>query len=238
MSASAIVKDGVVTNNGTASNTSTSTSSTSKIDDYKEQFMTLLVAQMKYQDPLEPTSNTEYISQYAQFTEVEQMQNLADTVALNRASDMVGKTVQITETDDDGNSKIAAEGKVDYVTYVSGEAYVNIKGTAYSVDKVTAVLDSTYTSNVTCADNIKTALSKLPDVDECTLKADQTNLEALITNYNGISGDVTQFLTTAQISSIKAYAEKYAALIKEASAATTDTTVTDTTEKAEATEQT
>ena len=43
----------------------------------KEAFLQLLVAQMKYQDPLEPTSNTEYISQYAQFSQVEQMQNMS-----------------------------------------------------------------------------------------------------------------------------------------------------------------
>ena len=42
----------------------------------KEAFLQLLVAQMKYQDPLQPTSNTEYISQYATFSQVEQMQNM------------------------------------------------------------------------------------------------------------------------------------------------------------------
>ena len=53
----------------TASQTSvkkSTKSSNSGMD--KEAFLQLLVAQMKYQDPLEPTSNTEYISQYAQFS--------------------------------------------------------------------------------------------------------------------------------------------------------------------------
>ena len=45
----------------------------------KDAFLQLLVAQMQYQDPLEPTSNTEFVSQYAQFSQVEQMQNMAAT---------------------------------------------------------------------------------------------------------------------------------------------------------------
>ena len=36
----------------------------------KDAFLQLLVAQMKYQDPLEPTSNTEYVSKYATFSEL------------------------------------------------------------------------------------------------------------------------------------------------------------------------
>ncbi len=33
----------------------------------KDDFLMLLVTQMKYQDPLEPESNTEYVAQLAQF---------------------------------------------------------------------------------------------------------------------------------------------------------------------------
>ena len=44
----------------------------------KDDFLLLLVTQMKYQDPLEPTSNTEYVAQLAQFTELEYMQNMTD----------------------------------------------------------------------------------------------------------------------------------------------------------------
>ena len=38
-------------------------------------FLQLLVAEMKYQDPLEPTTNTEYVSELASFTQVEATQN-------------------------------------------------------------------------------------------------------------------------------------------------------------------
>lgn len=34
----------------------------------QEQFLQLLVAQMQYQDPLEPTSNTEWVAQMATFS--------------------------------------------------------------------------------------------------------------------------------------------------------------------------
>ncbi len=75
----------------------------------KEAFLTLLVAQMEYQDPLDPTDNTEFVSQLAQFSSLEAMQNLqADMgdVSTNMnalrhqtSSDLVGRVVTVEGAD-------------------------------------------------------------------------------------------------------------------------------------------
>ena len=43
----------------------------------KDAFLSLLVTQMQYQDPLSPMDNTEYLAQLAQYSSLEQMTNVA-----------------------------------------------------------------------------------------------------------------------------------------------------------------
>ena len=66
----------------------------------KDMFLQLLVAQMRNQDPANPTDSSEFLAQTAQFTALEKMQEVADQtsqlVALQvafGASSMVGRTV-------------------------------------------------------------------------------------------------------------------------------------------------
>ena len=80
------VKDGKIVSQ---TNTTQKTTKSNGMD--KESFLQLLVAQMKYQDPLEPTSNTEYISQYAQFSQVESLQSMSSNMDLQRASKFTSK---------------------------------------------------------------------------------------------------------------------------------------------------
>ena len=65
-----------------------------------DMFLTLLVAEMQNQDPLEPTSNTEWVSQYATFTQVQQMSEMAQSVDVLRANNLIGKEVIMKTTSD------------------------------------------------------------------------------------------------------------------------------------------
>ena len=46
----------------------------------KNEFMELMIAQLKNQNPLEPQDNGEFISQLAQFSSLEEMQSLSGSV--------------------------------------------------------------------------------------------------------------------------------------------------------------
>ena len=65
----------------------------------EDAFMKLLVTQMQNQDPLSPTDSSQMMSQLAQFTSVEQLNNLASaTTALQLGQDFAGAVALIGHT--------------------------------------------------------------------------------------------------------------------------------------------
>lgn len=133
------VKDGVIqqTNN-------TNTKKTTKDNSLgKEAFLQLLVTQMKYQDPLNPSTDTEYIAQLATFSQLEQMQNLGAMTSNSQALSLIGKTVIIKTQSDTGKTNYIS-GRVDFVNITNGKARLSINGNLYSIDDLDSVIDDTY----------------------------------------------------------------------------------------------
>lgn len=123
--------------------TGTSTSSgTSKSAD-KDMFLQLLVAQMRYQDPMNPTDSSQFLAQSAQFTALEKMQDVADQTAKMLsaqmafgASGLVGK--QVSWTDTDGATK---SGTVNGVTFGPDGPVLSANGSTFPVSSLLSVND-------------------------------------------------------------------------------------------------
>ena len=210
MAVGAVIKDGKIVE--TAAESSVKKAATSSGMD-KDAFLQLLVAQMKYQDPLEPTSNTEYISQYATFSQVEQMQNMAATMELSRASSMVGKLVEVSTTDSNGETK-TIQGMVEYVTYENNKAYVSIEGTLYAADDVTSVIDETYQTAFDLAVAFARAMNKLPSLDMLTTD-DAESIETLRNGYNSLTSYQQSFISDDLVKKLKEYVNRMDKLLEE-----------------------
>jgi len=120
---------------------SNSTSGTSSLD--KDSFLQLLVTQMKYQDPLNPSTDTQFVAQLATFSQLEQMQNLNQTYSNSQAFGLVGMNVIVKTSDSSGNVSYKS-GTVDYVVMANGTAKLSIDKNLYTLDQLEQVIDSTY----------------------------------------------------------------------------------------------
>jgi flagellar basal-body rod modification protein FlgD len=65
-------------------------------------FLNLLVDELKYQNPLDPTSSSDFMSQIAQLSQVEQLQTVSSASQMGEAAGLIGQTV--TADDDTGST--------------------------------------------------------------------------------------------------------------------------------------
>ena len=113
----------------------------------KTDFLMLLSAQLRHQDPLNPQSDGEFASQLAQFASLEQMQNMNDTLSAMsgfQAYSLIGKYV-IAEAwvEVDGRMQFSEiPGIVDAVFTREGRMYAQIGIYTVPISSITDVFDS------------------------------------------------------------------------------------------------
>ena len=97
----------------------------------KDDFLNLLVTQLKNQDPLEPMKNEEFIAQLAQFSTLEQtiamnqsITNLLSLQTLSNASSFIGHNIAWIDMDGQEQS-----GTVLEVELFSDGPLLNVDGT-------------------------------------------------------------------------------------------------------------
>jgi flagellar basal-body rod modification protein FlgD len=135
---------------GATSQTSSSSASANPLASLQNPntFLNLLVAQLKYQDPLNPTSGTQFLSQTAQLTEVETMTQLQQEVSQEVTSQqqevtsqqqqastsMIGQTISATLSDG-----TTVSGVVQGVSLATGGPMLNVNGTPVPLGDVQSV---------------------------------------------------------------------------------------------------
>lgn len=127
---------------GTSYGSSSSTTKTTQ-ELGKDDFLKLLVTQLKTQDPLSPLEDKDFIAQMAQFTSLEQMKNMNNSVQITQATSFIGK--QVTWADATGTEQT---GIVSSVRIVGGEPRVMVGLEALELKKIMSVSDVPNTTYV------------------------------------------------------------------------------------------
>ena len=128
--------------NGTATNVNSDGTATANDSlTNKNQFLLLLVNELQNQDPTAPTDEKQTLSQLAQFSSLEQMQNLNTTLTASsgfgqvaQSATLIGKTVS-TATDTDAG----VSGVVASVSLSGGKTYLQIGSQSVDASTITSI---------------------------------------------------------------------------------------------------
>lgn len=129
---------------GASGSSAALTSTTPKVLD-RDAFLKLLITELRYQDPMQPMQDKEFISQLAQFSSLEQMQRMnqgfdyfGKSAMANQAFAMTGKWVDYA----DAATGTIATGKVSGVSFRDGSPMLRIGSRDVPLDYIMSVYPS------------------------------------------------------------------------------------------------
>ena len=117
----------------------------------KQAFLKLLTTQLQHQNPLEPMDNQQFVAQMAEFSALEQMQNLNKNfaaMALMQASTILGKYVEATPLGG-GNSDDLIGGIVSSIRMgEDGQMFLLVDGREIDASLVKTISESFATNTL------------------------------------------------------------------------------------------
>jgi len=128
LTAPALSKAGAVSTEGASSADASSSAATQAPELDRDAFLQLLVMQMQNQDPLDPMDNSQMIAQLAQFSALEQMNNL------NTSFESVKE------------SMTALSGNIDQLNFISAQAMLGqkVQGVSEAGKLIEGTVDSVH----------------------------------------------------------------------------------------------
>jgi flagellar basal-body rod modification protein FlgD len=111
----------------------------------KDEFLKLLVTELQHQDPTNPMEDREFIAQMAQFSSLEQMLNMNNSMekfvqnlSFQGSYDLLGREVSVEAAGADGEMSVVT-GTVDAVSRNEAGAAVTVNGQKYPISSVVSV---------------------------------------------------------------------------------------------------
>lgn len=158
----------------------------------QDMFLKLMLEQLKYQDPLNPMSNQDFLAQQAQFTQLNEMQKLNESIASNntvqQCVSLIGKEVTLMDPDDPEKTIV---GRVTEAVFDSNGSSIKVNGKDYPLGLVM---------------NIREPGSSA-ETDETSSTGDETAATAQSSALGDLAGDISTIAKLAQfvISNVSKY---------------------------------
>lgn len=105
-----------------------------------DDFLTLMVAQLKNQDFMNPVDDTQYVTQLAQISTMQQMEEMAYNAKSSYVASLVGKNVSAAKFTVSGDLK-KADGVVEKISLLDGKFVIYVDGEAFSMDEIMEIKD-------------------------------------------------------------------------------------------------
>ena len=105
-----------------------------------DDFLTLMVAQLKNQDFMNPVDDTQYVTQLAQISTMQQMEEMAYNAKSSYVASLVGKNVSAAKFTVSGELK-KADGVVEKISLLDGKFVIYVDGEAFSMDEIMEIKD-------------------------------------------------------------------------------------------------
>lgn len=167
----------------------------------KDAFLKLLVTQLRYQNPLEPMDDKEFISQMAQFSSLEQAQNTNKIARINSAYGMVGKLISATISTETGELQEVA-GIVDSARIIGNEAYLVVDSKEVPYESVKEVTDliNTVEQNSIMLQNIRFNMAYSMLGKEVKAKRDGVEIAGTVESIKSVDGNIKLVVGEYQLS--------------------------------------
>ena len=104
-----------------------------------EDFLSLMVAQLTNQDFMNPVDDTQYVTQLAQFTTMQQMQEMANYTKTSYVMSLVGKQVTAAKVTVSGLQK--ETGVVEGISLTNNDFTLTVNGKKFTLEQIMEIHD-------------------------------------------------------------------------------------------------